>query len=480
MIAQAKSRAYFTEHRAAQDGGQEPALGSGAPRARKMPRLTVGKLGVLAFALALSACGNKSDVILSGERLDLRDGLVTADPNAGLQAQNTSAKIALGPQVTRSEWTHTGGSANHASGHNAFTAGLPVVAWSMPIGQGNTRKLRMSSAPVAANGMIAAFDAGSSVSVVSATTGALLWTKDLTPASERRGDASGGSLVISGSTLIASTAYGDVTAFDMTSGRELWTQRIEAAGAAGLSVYEGLVYIVAGDSQVWAVNLSDGRVKWQLSGPETVASRVGAASPAVTSRLAIVPFASGDLYGLFRRGGARLWSASLAGQRAGMVYANVSDITSDPVVVGNTVYMGNQAGRFAAFDAQTGERKWTADEGGYSTALVLGGSVFVVTDRAELVRLSASTGTRVWGTKLPFYTTDKVKKRRDVFAHYGPVAAGGKLWVASSDGLLRGFDPVNGALVTTAVLPAGATADPIVVGGVMYVLLETGALAAVR
>ncbi|MGB1006987.1 MAG: hypothetical protein ACPGVX_07405, partial [Thalassobaculaceae bacterium] len=38
-------------------------------------------------------------------------------------------------------------------------------------------------------------------------------------------------------------------------------------------------------------------------------------------------------------------------------------------------------------------------------------------------------------------------KRAAVYAHYGPVLAGGRLVVASSDGVLRFFTPESGALV---------------------------------
>mgnify|MGYP005992854361 CR=1 FL=1 len=438
-----------------------------------------GKTGLFLLAVGLSACSGNQEVILPGERLELRDGLSIAGAREA-DATNTSVAISMGAQVSRSNWTQIGGSASHAAGHNRFTTATPTVAWAAPIGQGNTRKLRIASAPVAANGLIASFDAGSHVTVVSAASGAAVWTQDVTPASERQGDASSGSLAISGSTLLAATAYGEIIAFDLATGARAWTQRIDAAGAAGLTVHNGLVYVVGGDSQVWAIDLATGLVKWQISGPETIASRVGAPAPAVNDRLAVVPFAAGDVYGLFRKGGTRLWSASLAGQRKGVVYANVSDISSDPVIVDNTAYMGNQAGRFAAFDMDTGERRWTAREGAYSPASVVGGSVFIVTDRAEIVRLSASTGARIWGQQLPLFTTDKVKKRKAVYAHYGPVAAGGKLWVASSDGVLRGFAPESGALSAQVTLPAGAAADPIVVGGVMYVLLENGSLVALK
>lgn len=438
-----------------------------------------GKAGLFMAMLTLTACGAGREEILQGTRLDPRDGSVLSSGTAQV-TENRSVKIALGNQVTRNAWTSTGAGRLHASGHNAFTSGKPSLLWTAKIGQGKTRKARLTVDPVAQGGMIYAMDSAAQVTAVSASTGAPVWSVDLTPAGEKSGKVFGGTLAISGETLYATTGYGDLVALDLKTGGQRWRQRLDAVGDAGLSVYDGLAYVVAGDGQVWAVQTSDGRVKWQLSGPESVTSRVGAASPAVGDKFAVLPFASGDIYGVFRQGGLRYWSASLAGQRKGVVYANVSDITSDPVIVGNTFYVGNQAGRYAAFSMETGERLWTADEGAYSVASVVGGSVFIVTDRNELVRLSASTGDRIWGVQLPYFTTDKVRKRKTVFTHFGPVAAGGKMWVASDDGMLRGFDPVSGALVTKVELPKGASSDPIVVNGTMYLLLEDGSLAALR
>lgn len=439
------------------------------------------KAGFFAAMLGLTACGAGREVILQGERLDPRAGSVLGEAVAAeTVTQNSAAPISLGQQISRAAWVTTGAGRLHASGHNAFTSGTPSVAWASAIGQGNTRKLRLTVDPVAAGGRVIAMDAEARLTAVSASSGATLWSVDLTPPGEKPGKASGGSLAISGETVYATIGYGDLVAVDMATGGVRWRQSLDAVGAAGVAVHDGLVYVTAGDGQAWAVNAANGRVKWTLAGPQSMTSRVGAASPVVTDRLVVFPFASGDLYGAFREGGLRLWSATLAGKRRGVVYANVSDITSDPVVVGSTLYVGNQSGRYAAFDVDTGNRLWTANEGAYSPASVVGGSVFIVTDRNELVRLSASSGKRIWGVQLPYFTTDKVRQRKTVFAHYGPVAAGGRLWVASDDGHLRGFDPRSGALVSTVALPAGAASDPIVVGGVMYVLLTDGRLAALH
>ena len=59
-----------------------------------------------------------------------------------------------------------------------------------------------------------------------------------------------------------------------------------------------------------------------------------------------------------------------------------------------------------------------------------------------------------------------------------PILAGGRLWVASGDGLLRAFSPVNGALLAEVPLPGGAAAPPAVAGGVMYVVSGDGKLLA--
>ena len=58
--------------------------------------------------------------------------------------------------------------------------------------------------------------------------------------------------------------------------------------------------------------------------------------------------------------------------------------------------------------------------------------------------------------------------------------AGGRVRVASSDGLLRSFDPKNGALVGSVEIPDGATTAPAVAGGVLYVVSTKGELHAFR
>ena len=97
-----------------------------------------------------------------------------------------------------------------------------------------------------------------------------------------------------------------------------------------------------------------------------------------------------------------------------------------------------------------------------------------------MLRLDASDGTRVWSTALPNFVKEKPKRRSEIYAHHGPILAGGRLYLASTDGQLRSFDPVSGTLVGTVEIPNGATTAPVVAGGVLYVVSSKGQLHAFR
>jgi outer membrane protein assembly factor BamB len=158
----------------------------------------------------------------------------------------------------------------------------------------------------------------------------------------------------------------------------------------------------------------------------------------------------------------------------------VTDITGDPVIVGGRVYVGNHSGETAAIEAGTGQTVWTAEHGALGPVTVAGGSVFLISDQNDLVRLDASSGETIWTAPLPLFVDPRPRRREGIFAHYGPLLAGGRLIVASSDGQVRFFDPVSGAQTGSLPLPAGAAAEPVVAGGTLYVVASDGTLNAFR
>ena len=433
-------------------------------------------LGLALGLMALAACDDRRETYLPGIREGLRD--VLAEPEPEIVAENQSRTIALGPTRTNTDWAQFWGSPGFRTDHPAL-GGAPALVWSTSIGDGNSRKQRITADPVVAGGRIFTLDAGAKVTAVS-TSGEVLWTRDLTPPNDGADQATGGGLAFDGGRIYVTLGFGSLTALDASDGSTIWSQGLDATGSGAPTIVGDLVYFTAGDDTGWAVEKDSGRIAWQIGAAQSVNNVLGAPAPVIGSDLAIFAFGSGDVQAVFRRGGLRRWDAAVVGERRGYAISEVGDITAPPVIDGDRVYVGNQSGRTVALGLASGSRLWTAQDGAIGPIWPAGDSVFMITDRNQLVRLSAEDGSRIWASDLPNFTKDRPRRRAEVFAHFGPIVAGGRVVVASGDGLLRSFDPQNGALVSSVEIPSGAATAPAIAGGTLYVVNNRGQLLAFR
>lgn len=440
--------------------------------------------GLALLALTLAACGER-EVILPGERFDPRAPLEASIAVEGEappvdttgRVENRALPVSLPPVQAAPEWTHRAGNARHAAPHAALSA-APQRVWSVSLGQGNTRRNRIAAQPVAGGGLIYAMDAGARVTAVT-PAGGTAWSADLRPGSDAS-QISGGGLAFGAGRVLASTGYGELVALDPASGAVVWRQKLGAPAAGAPTIEGDTAFVVARDSSARAIDIRNGRVLWELPGTPSATGMLGAGSPAIAGANVLLPFPSGELVAAERASSARVWQITVAGQRRGRAYAGLTEITADPVVAGNVTYVGNASGRTLALDTETGRRIWTAREGAYGPVLPAGNAVFFVTDEARLVRLDAATGETVWSVEMPYYTNERERRRAAIVPHFGPVLAGGRIVVASGDGLVRFFNPVDGAAVGSVQVPGGAAAPPAFAAGLMLIAGGNGQLHAFR
>ncbi|WP_240722221.1 PQQ-binding-like beta-propeller repeat protein [Poseidonocella sp. HB161398] len=456
-------------------------------------------MAAVLLSLALGAC-SRTEEVLPGERYGLRDldqaqdVLATAAdtsaaqvppqpprviPQPGYSVEGEAKAISLPAARTVASWPQKAQNANHDAPHAQLRAGALTQTWATPIGQGATKRQRLSAAPVAADGRVFTLDSAGTVSAVG-TNGAVLWSKSLVPAGEKPGVVVGGGLAVEGGTLLVTTGYGRLHALAAATGAEAWVQDFGAATTAAPMVHDGLVYVTSRDGMGSAVELSNGRILWQIEGSAAPASVVGSGVPALSGNSVIFPFGGGELVSVLRQAGITLWSGSVAGSRTGRAYGAFGEVPNSPVVAGDTVFVATEAGRLAALDAASGSRLWTSLEGATGSVVASGGALFLVSDENRLLRIDASDGSTVWAATLPLFEAEKVKRRKDIFVHYGPVLAGGRVILASSDGMLREVDPASGALLRATPLGAPAASAPIVANGTLYVLTQDGVLRAFR
>jgi len=427
----------------------------------------------------LAGCAER-EVILPGDRLGVREVLEQTQPGEAEALGNISAPADLPASSANAAWPQSHVSPSARTSNAALSANLTPI-WSTSIGQGDKRRARIITDPVVADGRVFTIDSAGRVSATS-TSGEALWSYSLVPLRDDASQALAGGLAHDDGRLYVTSGFGTLSAVDAATGQEIWTQRLQDTATGAPTVFGDLVYVVAGDSTAWAIEAEDGRVRWQSDGLGDTANVAGAAPPAVNDTHVVFSFGSGAVQGAFRQGGLRVWSADIVGTRRGFAIALVDDITGYPVIDGNTVYAGNHSGRVVALNINSGERLWTAQHGALDPVWPAGNSVYLVSDLNELIRLNAEDGTRIWAVDLPGYEpVRRPQRRRDsAYVNHGPILAGGRLIVASSDGFLRSFDPTTGDLIGQTEIRGGATTRPVVANGTLYVVSTNGVLHAYR
>ncbi|MEM1383400.1 MAG: PQQ-binding-like beta-propeller repeat protein [Pseudomonadota bacterium] len=407
---------------------------------------------------------------LEGERISLRSN----------QASRTTVQVrevALPPVQRLENWTQTNGTGTHNSGHLDGPTGLSL-AWTRDIGAGGSSDGQITSAPVIADGTVFTLDAASQVTALDASSGAERWQVSVAPEAEEGDEGFGGGIAYEAGRLLIATGFGEILALEAATGAVLWRKSFGAPFRAAPAVDRGTVVAVTRDNRAFGVTASNGQIRWRVSGASAEAGLLGGASPAMSGGLVAVPFTSGELIALSASSGRQFWSALLSGGRRGLARSSISDVTGDPIVIGNFIVAANQSGRIVAVEARGGRRVWTRNFGSQGAIWGAADTLFVVSDDASLMRISARDGQTLWQTPLPAF--EDQEDREDPITYSGPVLVSGRVLVASSEEQLLVFDALTGAQIAEAELSAGARNGVVVAADTVFVLADDGRLHAFR
>ena len=419
---------------------------------------------------------SEQDRILSGKRVDPGSSFGFTDQDKNPLAKNN--RIELPPMKSNNQWALIS-SAISKDNPNLMLGENPSEIWSVSIGKGDSRKKRLVTDPIFYQQMIFTLDANSTASAFD-TKGKLLWRKDLTPAGEKSGEIFGGGFAAGQDQLFVTLGYGFLLSLDPSTGEKNWSQRLSSAGNNTPIFKDGLVYLISGDSKAWAIDAENGRISWKVDGIGNETNLISSNSPAVSGKYALFGFGNGEIYATFKKGGYVLWSSSLSGRGDSRVISAIDDIVASPAIVGRNVYAADGSGKVVSLKIENGERNWTAPFGSSGNFWIAGKSLFFISDTNKLVRLEMKTGKTVWLTELPSFSQKRPLISKKNNQHHGPIIAGDRLVIVSSDGYIRFYDPKTGQQRNKLKIKAGATANPIVVNETLYLITQDGKLRAFR
>jgi outer membrane protein assembly factor BamB len=238
------------------------------------------------------------------------------------------------------------------------------------------------------------------------------------------------------------------------------------------------VYVMSQDNQIYSLKTSDGSQNWSAAAALEIAGVFGSASPAVGQGTVVAGFSSGEL-NAYRYENARVvWQDQLSRTTIRTSVASISDVDANPVIDGGQVIALGQGGRLVALELISGQRQWELNLAGISTPWVVGDWAFVVTDDARLISVARGSGKVRWITQLPGFR--KPKSKTGPIFYRGPVLAGGRLILVSSEGALINVDPDNGAVQSQTSIRAPVSLSPVVANQTLYILDANGRLHAFR
>ncbi len=436
------------------------------------------KLSAAFAAMALlSGCGifkgggpSKTPVV--GQRVSIlaSEDLAIADPTLA------EVQVVLPIATTNGDWNQPGGNASKSMGHLAIGDTL-TQAWSARIAGGNTRT-RLAAAPVVAGGRLYVIDVDGVVTAMAADTGATVWTAPTVKGKENQPARFGGGVSVDGARAFATNGLGDVVAFNIADGTEIWRVKPGGPLRGAPTVEDGQLYVVSQDNQMFALSQADGRVVWTQSGSLESQGVFGVAAPALAQGTVVAGFSSGELNAYRYENGRSVWADSLSRTSASTSVSALADIDAEPVIDNGRVYAVGQGGRMVALELTSGQRLWEQNLAGITTPWVAGEWIFVVTDDARLLCISRGSGKLRWVQQLPGFRN--MKKKRNPIGWVGPVLAGNRLLLANSLGELVSASTTDGSITSTVDTRSkgGYTLSPVVANGMLYLLDDAGTLTA--
>jgi outer membrane protein assembly factor BamB len=310
--------------------------------------------------------------------------------------------------------------------------------------------------------------------------------------------------------LFAAGPDGDVAAFDLKTGKQIWRTKTDLPLTGGTGTGSGVVVVGSADGVVVTLAADNGAQRWRanvngeiLSSPAVAEKEIvvrtvdgklhalsiesgteiwaaeqqiprltlrGASAPVVARDMALSGFDNGRVMAVNLADGETVWDAPVSPSHGRTELERLNDIDAAVKVVGEDVFVAGFQGRAAMLALDSGQVWWAREVSSYRGVDVDEDQMYVSTSKGELVAMRRRSGAEVW--------RNESLKFRGLSA---PAVVGDFVAVADLDGYVHWFDRVTGTIAGRSKTSGGrVTNAPLSVDGLLYVISDTGDLVALQ
>ncbi len=422
---------------------------------------------VLTSLLLLQACDKKKTPLVGK-----RENVLLSDPELRPDPHLKGEKPILGTPTPQQNWDQPG-RISPVSGHVALPQNKLTQSWRTRISPPSSGTHRLTSPPVTHNGILYTLNPEGYVVAISAKNGEEIWKLDIRP-QEVCESALGGGISYHQGKLYMTTPCSEIVCVDSETKKILWRKNLPMPSRAAPTIYHDRLFVLTVGNTLICVDLKTGQELWTHAGMLETAGLLGGTSVAMTDNIGIVPYTSGEVYGLHIENAEVFWTESLASFGRVDSIASLPHIHARPIIQEGVVYLVSHSGRCAALQAKTGDIIWEQNFGGSETPAVSGNSLFLITAEQVVLCLDKATGRIRWVKELQRF--EDPEKAQGFIVWKGPVLAGNKLIVASSSGRMLLLDAYTGDVIQEIDLEEGACVEPIVANNSVYIVTDKGYL----
>ena len=422
---------------------------------------TAKKILPLAGMVLLAACSSPKD-LPKGKRISVIDAPTVS-------SAHLAKDFNISQPAKLSSWTQIGSNEKHLN-QNIAINDTPKQLWQADFGVGSSKRNLLLATPVVQNGVIYTQDAEGTVRAFRLEDGKEIFKQNLLSLNNNDSSSglNGAGLALDSKNLYALAGFGGVFALNAEDGEILWRRDFNKPIRTPPTLSQNLLFVQTIDNQLIALNASNGSELWRytISAEDTVYAGGGCPVVDEGKQMVINAFSNGELQAFNAKIGYPIWSQNLV--NTSFAPSAIHAVKASPVIDNHIVYAAGSNDKTVATDVETGDVLWQVPVGAMSSPLVDQEAVFMVSGNHELLALTKEDGRILWQT--PLLEEMSLKDRRSVYV-FSPLLLNGKLFVATSNGLLMRFKPQTGELISKDDIDKDLALQPITADG--YLILTT-------
>jgi outer membrane protein assembly factor BamB len=335
--------------------------------------------------------------------------------------------------------------------------------WSASVPDKGAKVLRLGLGLALEGNRVYAAGYKGEVSAFDVNSGRSLWhTKTKAPISG--GPSASGDMVVVGSNV------GDVIALNAADGKVLWRVRLNGEILASPAISERAVAVRTVDGKLRALSPKDGHDLWTQEQQVPRLSLRGTSRPVIAGDLTLCGFDNGKVIAVNMNDGSLQWEATVAPPHGRTELERLVDVDSTPHVAGQDVFTVGFQGRVAMLALETGQVWWSHDASSYRGIALDDDALYIPMADGEIVALRNRTGAEIW--------------RQKALLHRGLSSVAlteNAIVTADSQGYVHWLDKATGELAARVRSGKVRVSNaPVVSGNMVIVINDAGKISAFR